>query len=88
MEKILEKIENLKMFVETLIDVIKTPMTISILESLKELRGIKKNRTEILKNTISTSTSTKTHCFTCSYDEIGEDMICAECHKGSKYKAK
>jgi hypothetical protein len=29
-----------------------------------------------------------TFCFTCKHDEIGEDLICVDCNKGDKYKAK
>jgi hypothetical protein len=58
MEKMFEKLMDIKthdtkldsqiLFMETLNGIIKTPLTISILESLKELRGIKKNN--IIKN--------------------------------------
>ena len=61
MDNLLEKLENSPSigdsklasqisFMETLNEVIKTPITISILESLKELRNIKRNQLERLKN--------------------------------------
>lgn len=59
MEKILEKLIEMKpsdtkldsqiLFMESLNSFIKTPMTISILNSLKELKGIKQNQLEKLK---------------------------------------
>ena len=60
MEKILEKLMEIKLsdtkldgqilFMESLSLIIKTPMTISILNSLKELKGIKQNQLEKIKN--------------------------------------
>lgn len=59
MEKILEKLMEMKpsdtkldgqiLFMEALNSVMITPMTISILNSLKELKGIKQNQLEKLK---------------------------------------
>jgi hypothetical protein len=59
MEKIFEKLMEMKpsdtkldgqiLFMEALNSVMKTPMTISILNSLKELKGIKQNQLEKLK---------------------------------------
>jgi hypothetical protein len=59
MEKLLEKLMEIKpsdtklddqiLFMETLNSIIKTPITISILNSLKELKGIKQNQLEKLK---------------------------------------
>jgi hypothetical protein len=59
MEKILEKLIEMKpsdakldgqiLFMEALNSFMKTPMTISILSSLKELKGIKQNQLEKLK---------------------------------------
>lgn len=59
MEKILEKLIEMKpsdtkldrqiLFMEALNSFMKTPMTISILNSLKELKGIKQNQLEKLK---------------------------------------
>jgi hypothetical protein len=59
MEKMLEKLMEIKpsdtkldgqiLFMEALNGVIKTPITISILNSLKELKGIKQNQLEKLK---------------------------------------
>jgi len=59
MEKIFEKLMEMKpsdtkldgqiLFMEALNSVMITPMTISILNSLKELKGIKQNQLEKLK---------------------------------------
>ncbi|MDD2260376.1 MAG: hypothetical protein PHO87_05200 [Acholeplasmataceae bacterium] len=59
MEKIFEKLMEVKpsdtkldgqiLFMEALNSVMATPMTISILNSLKELKGIKQNQLEKLK---------------------------------------
>ena len=59
MDKIIEKITNIRicdtkldgqiLFIEKLNEIIKTPLTISILNSLKELKGIKQNQIEKLK---------------------------------------
>lgn len=59
MEKIFEKLMEMKpsdtkldgqiLFIEALNSVMITPMTISILNSLKELKGIKQNQLEKLK---------------------------------------
>ena len=59
MDKIIEKLTNIRtcdtkldgqiLFIETLNEIIKTPITISILNSLKELKGIKQNQIEKLK---------------------------------------
>jgi hypothetical protein len=59
MEKMLEKLMEIKpsdtkldgqiLFMEALNGIIKTPITISILNSLKELKGIKQNQLEKLK---------------------------------------
>ena len=59
MDKIIEKLTNNRicdtkldgqiLFIETLNEIIKTPLTISILNSLKELKGIKQNQIEKLK---------------------------------------
>lgn len=59
MEKIFEKLMEMKpsdtkldgqiLFMEALNSVMTTPMTISILNSLKELKGIKQNQLEKLK---------------------------------------
>lgn len=60
MEKLLEKLTELKpydtkldsqiLFMETLNYFMKTPITISILTSLKELKGVKQKQLEKLKN--------------------------------------
>lgn len=59
MEKIFEKLMQMKpfdtkldgqiLFMEALNSVMKTPITISILNSLKELKGVKQNQLEKLK---------------------------------------
>jgi hypothetical protein len=43
------KLDSQILFMEALNDVIKTPITVSILNSLKELKGIKQNQLEKLK---------------------------------------
>jgi hypothetical protein len=61
LEKLMEmkpsdtKLDGQILFMETLGFVIKTPMTISILNSLKELKGIKQNQLEKLKTKNNTN---------------------------------
>ena len=44
------KLDNQILFMETLNQIVKTPLTISILNSLNELKSIKQNQLEKLKS--------------------------------------
>jgi hypothetical protein len=44
------KLDNQIKFMESLGSIVKTPMTISIITSLKELRGVKQNQLQKLKD--------------------------------------
>lgn len=46
------KLDSQIVFMETMDSIIKTPLVTSILTSLKELKGIKQNQIENLKNKI------------------------------------